>query len=773
MKDKDLFDEINSSSKNSISNDSLSMIEDSNIITESSEDIIQEKLTIEKFKEYLGILGEKGNNFLIERLYQCILRKRTIKVYPNSLCPNDIKHYFKKLNNFQIDYEIPYLFFDITNKGYVTKNDFIKVIKNIYLFICEIKNLENIISDYEIGNFYDYLLSYNNEFNSLVLRKTKFIFLLSNGIINLLDIINKKNIKNQYIISSDDFEEINNISLSIQKFKKIILQKENIESDLSLFTEKYFSKIENQNNKNIYISTFNNEETNNSEIKKTLMSFLPQEKKILLDDIDEMSFSSEEKEDNNLSSNESEIRDKVNDIDYINTQTLENIKKNKINANFESILDKNKGKKFFFLKPFISDNKELNDDLKNNNIDIEKCLILIDKTDFISYVENINNSLQKLKTDILSHNRHFDIEEKSYSLTHFAKPLKSKNIYLNEFIHSFNHFNLEFTFYIYQCLQKVFESSKMFDREDENKIIYKIINIDYKEINQFKFYAFSFCKGFKEIIFQEYSPKIFYNIRYTFKLNLLNTFNIENLIMNLIIGNISNLSNSIIINSKKKDEFVIFSQNNKYIIKSISEKEFEFLLLILPKYYSHIINYKNIILIELFFGVYSISIPSLNLKSYFIIEKNIFYSQNKINITKIYNLKGCTSRKLTSDLLNDNDFIEKKETINIKLNDKLNIIESLDDDAKFLYENNISNYSFFIGIGKNSNFKKLKEEYGFLSNNEKLIYYFGIIDILTPYKGKKKMEHLIKAFTQSGEASVKPPLEYKERFLKFLKTIFK
>ncbi len=60
-----------------------------------------------------------------------------------------------------------------------------------------------------------------------------------------------------------------------------------------------------------------------------------------------------------------------------------------------------------------------------------------------------------------------------------------------------------------------------------------------------------------------------------------------------------------------------------------------------------------------------------------------------------------------------------------------------------------------------------------MSNNEKLIYYFGIIDILTPYNRKKKMEHLIKAFTKSGEASVKPPLEYKERFLKFLKTIFK
>ena len=35
------------------------------------------------------------------------------------------------------------------------------------------------------------------------------------------------------------------------------------------------------------------------------------------------------------------------------------------------------------------------------------------------------------------------------------------------------------------------------------------------------------------------------------------------------------------------------------------------------------------------------------------------------------------------------------------------------------------------------------------------------------------MENLLKSFTQNGEASIKPPLEYKERLRNFIKEIMK
>ena len=781
MKESDIIDEIEESSKSNSSNNRNSKIEeDNNSINYNENESIKEKLTIEKFKKYLGIIGKKGNNFIIERLYQSILRNRTNKIFPNSLCTKDIKDYFKKLNNYENNFNYSYLYFDITNKGYVTKNDFIKVISNIYVFISTINNLEKIISNDEIGDFFDYLLLDNKDSNSLCISKTKFMLLLSNNIINLYDLINKKNNRNNFNLSSDNFNEMNNILLSIQKFKKIILQKQNIESDLSLFTESYFSTIENNiinnlsNNKKIS-STYNNIET--------LNYFEPHEKKEIVDDIEDMSFSIDENEKENciITNNDSEINDQVYDIDYVKIKNIENIKMNKnknLNEQCENILNKNKGKTFFFLKPFISNNKELNQDLKNNNIDIENCLILIDKTDFISYIDNIDVSFQNLKNNILSNYNIFKIKNKVNFDIIFAKPLKAKHLYCYDIIESFNHFNLEFLIYIYQCLQKTFESLKHFNI-DNNILPYKIQHFDYSESNQYKFYSYYLDVDLNDIniIFNEYAPKIFYNIRFKYNLDLLSTFNVENLIFNLIIGNITNLSDSIMINKKNKDEFIIFSHDKQYIIKSISESEYEFLISILKNYYNHIINNKKdlLLLIELYLGLYSIIIPTLNIKSYFILETNIFYTENKININRIYDLKGCTLRQLSNgkNPLNDIDFIDKKEKIKLNHQDRLLISQSIVKDTNFLCENNISNYSFFIGIGENINNELLIKDSGYLSYDKKFIYYFGIIDILNCYKVKKKMEHLFKSFTQNGEASVKPPSEYKERLRKFIKEIMK
>ena len=181
------------------------------------------------------------------------------------------------------------------------------------------------------------------------------------------------------------------------------------------------------------------------------------------------------------------------------------------------------------------------------------------------------------------------------------------------------------------------------------------------------------------------------------------------------------------------------------------------------------------LLIELYLGLYSIAIPTLNIKSYFILETNIFYIENKININQIYDLKGCSLRQCSNgkNPLNDIDFIDKKEIIKLNQQDKLLIYQSLIKDTNFLCDNNLSNYSFFIGKGENINNELLIKDSGYLSSDKKYIYYFGIIDILTCYSGKKKIEHLLKSFTQNGEASVKPPSEYKERLRKFIKEIMK
>ncbi|KAI8975102.1 hypothetical protein BDF20DRAFT_823015 [Mycotypha africana] len=52
------------------------------------------------------------------------------------------------------------------------------------------------------------------------------------------------------------------------------------------------------------------------------------------------------------------------------------------------------------------------------------------------------------------------------------------------------------------------------------------------------------------------------------------------------------------------------------------------------------------------------------------------------------------------------------------------------------------------------------------------LYYFGIIDILTPYNYVKKSEHLLKSFTQNKTTiSAVEPEEYGRRFLEFMETV--
>jgi len=55
-----------------------------------------------------------------------------------------------------------------------------------------------------------------------------------------------------------------------------------------------------------------------------------------------------------------------------------------------------------------------------------------------------------------------------------------------------------------------------------------------------------------------------------------------------------------------------------------------------------------------------------------------------------------------------------------------------------------------------------------------VIYYLGIIDILTPYGGLKKVEHFWKGLkADRHKISPVPPAEYADRFFSFMKAIMR
>ena len=557
-------------------------------------------------------------------------------------------------------------------------------------------------------------------------------------------------------------------------------------------------------------------------------------------------------------------------MDNNSIKDIQSIKKKKtkiINNNVkENPLNKNRKKNFFFLKPFKNKNdKELEKELKKNNIDINDTLILLKKDNFISYIETLENCIYKEISDIKSSNDIPNIIKNIKTSKILNKPLKQKEIFEREksFDYTLNNDNMEIMLAITLGIEKCISANGDYELQDKNYInnliqsdesfkttrkrrntvfllknpkiekknveLYEAMsnypfkknNFIYDEINTFNYFFYTLDKkeenniNINKIEISEYAPKIFCNIRYSFgditNKDFLHSFNIESLISNLFLGNIYNLNELLTIN-KDNFEFIMFSSDTKYIIKCITQNEFDVLQKILPNYYEYLIGctiknlQKNYLecqgsitiastycssglnqinnnieskctLLDIIFGIYSVIL--FEKKIFFIIKKNIFYSHNNLPITKKYDLKGSSIDRTSTknkifDVYKDLDYLEFKQKICLSTKISNYLSEILEKDTLFLSENNIINYSFYIGIAEiPESYENDDSEEGLLSLDKNNIYYFGISDIFTEYNTGKKMEHIFKTITKGSGISAVPPIEYKTRFDNFIKLCLK
>ena len=91
------------------------------------------------------------------------------------------------------------------------------------------------------------------------------------------------------------------------------------------------------------------------------------------------------------------------------------------------------------------------------------------------------------------------------------------------------------------------------------------------------------------------------------------------------------------------------------------------------------------------------------------------------------------------------------------------------------YETNSLNLSGNAYTERKNDIKNLYDYYdfGISSVDNRSIYYFGIIDILTEYNINKRLEHYFKRIRYcSNDMSCIPPDLYKERFFNYMNTIF-
>ena len=561
----------------------------------------------------------------------------------------------------------------------------------------------------------------------------------------------------------------------------------------------------------------------------------------------------EKSEENNNDNLDEENEDIVFEMDdNKNILNIKNLNKNIITQ--KSRLIKNKEKKFFFLRPFqIKNHKELEKDLKKHNININNTLLLLKKDNFLSYLETLENCFSNELNDInISNNLQPNLKNGKL-LKILNMPLKQKEYFGKEKSYeiTLNNTNMEIMYAIILGIQKCISALGDFCLHDK-KIISSLLSLDnsfkilgkrkntvpkshtekfdktnselyeiisnypfkkhkhiFEEINNFHY--FSYFKNKKhenkmdlnkiEII--EYAPQIFSNIRYSLgeisNKEFIKSFNIESLISDIFLGNINNLNQLLTINKDNFPEFIMFSSDNKYIVKCITQNEFDILIKMIPSYYIHLMknasknihkineingisyklnntNFSKFTFLDIIFGLFSITL--LNKKLFFIIKKNIFYSYSNLYIYVKYDLKGSSiDRKAKPNLLDiykDLDYLKSQDKIKLGNIISKNIIETIEKDTLFLSQKNIINYSFLVGIAKiPESFTQNEKEDGFLSSDKKYMYYFGITDILTSYGKGKKMEYIYKKFIKGNGISVVPPNEYKNRFDNFIKSCLK
>ena len=160
----------------------------------------------------------------------------------------------------------------------------------------------------------------------------------------------------------------------------------------------------------------------------------------------------------------------------------------------------------------------------------------------------------------------------------------------------------------------------------------------------------------------------------------------------------------------KSGSLFYYTRDGRFIVKTISKKEYKFLKKILPSYYNHLRN-NPLSFLPKFLGCYKLIRERKKKKYniYFIVMINVFATSNHID--KRYDLKGSKiGRKVlkgteedakiisSGDMaLKDLDFEHKKEKVLVGKKKDL-IIKQLEEDSLFLEKIGSNDYSLLLGI---------------------------------------------------------------------------
>ncbi|KAI8838378.1 hypothetical protein BC829DRAFT_493039 [Chytridium lagenaria] len=152
----------------------------------------------------------------------------------------------------------------------------------------------------------------------------------------------------------------------------------------------------------------------------------------------------------------------------------------------------------------------------------------------------------------------------------------------------------------------------------------------------------------------------------------------------------------------KSGSFFYFSQDYRFIIKTIHHSEHKFMRKILPNYYAHIKDNPQTLLSRIF-GLHRVKLPG-NRKIHFVVMGNVFPPNKDIHET--YDLKGSTVGRRVSDkevkenpraVLKDLNWVERGRKLKLGPQKSRAFVEQMEKDVAFLVSMKIMDYSLLIG----------------------------------------------------------------------------
>ena len=359
--------------------------------------------------------------------------------------------------------------------------------------------------------------------------------------------------------------------------------------------------------------------------------------------------------------------------------------------------------------------------------------------------------------------------------------------------------------------------------------------------------------------FKDYAPRVFQSIRMAF--GVTGDQYLKSLCSRYILSELGSPG--------KSGSFFYFSQDYRFIIKTIHASEHKFLRKILKFYYDHVVANPNT-LISRFYGLHRIRMKN-GPKIHFVVMSNIFPAHRDIH--EAYDLKGSLVGRHLSDeerranphtVMKDQNWLQRDRHFEFGPEKRTEFQRQLEVDTDLLARLDIMDYSLLVGIhdlkrgnremirqstltvfeprkaalaaaaaglintDKNANRLRRqatavrqaiaisepveiddslapakkhdaeremfvffnfiisnrrcsgrfgefeRDDGGYLGTNEQnealnLLYYIGIIDILTPYTVGKRIEHYWKSIAYNSRliSAVNPQL-YARRFLNFI-----